>query len=385
MASKTAALLISTSLMAASAQDFPYPRPDKRYMAFQYLSGEDQAVAQNNLGYTPITWNVPGLAPVEQLGWWQFSEQQKNGAIALGFTENQWDCYINHYLTYTWSELTEAGLTDALGTLGWTQNSWEGSGDSPATESKWWGQLTTDEKNAARKLCYFQDNWNQVDMTPNNSYFPFPFPGFRYRPWDELSADFQDTAANSLSYDSDTWDTLGNNTAELNTYLNLDETERNGALDLGFYTHTWDCYMNHYDAYYWDSLYGSLLIAVEELGWTEDMWTNRDTYPDSEATFWADLTPQERAAATALCYFQESWDGEDLSTFYDYSTGLTKAMPSTTEVPADMDFSIFAGQGAPGSTWVPGQIATQQSSSNMKVVSASVTALALLVGSLLSM
>lgn len=82
-------------------------------------------------------------------------------------------------------------------------------------------------------------------MTPNNSYFPFPFPGFRYRPWDELSADFQDTAANSLSYDSDTWDTLGNNTAELNTYLNLDETERNGALDLGFYTHTWDCYMNH--------------------------------------------------------------------------------------------------------------------------------------------
>jgi hypothetical protein len=128
-----------------------------------------------------------------------------------------------------------------------------------------------------------------------------------------------------------------------------------------------------------------LLIAVEELGWTEDMWTNRDTYPDSEATFWADLTPQERAAATALCYFQESWDAEDLSTFYDYSTGLTKAIPSTTEVPADMDFSIFAGQGAPGSTWVPGQIATQQSSSNMRVVSASVTALALLVGSLLSM
>ena len=115
------------------------------------------------------------------------------------------------------------------------------------------------------------------------------------------------------------------------------------------------------------------------------MWTNRETYPDSEATYWDDLTPQERAAATALCYFKESWDGEDLNAFYDYSTGQTKAIPSTTEVPADMDFSIFGGQGAPGSSWVPGQLGNQpQSSSNMRVVSLGVTALAVVVGAFLS-
>jgi hypothetical protein len=116
------------------------------------------------------------------------------------------------------------------------------------------------------------------------------------------------------------------------------------------------------------------------------MWTNRDTYPDSEATYWDDLTPQERAAATALCYFKESWDGEELATFYDYSSGQTKAMPSTTQVPADMDFSIFAGEGNPGSDWVPGEIGTQpQSSSPMRAVSTVVTAVALFIGAFLSM
>lgn len=246
MASKTTALLFSTTLLSASAQEFPFPRPDKRYVPFGALSGEDQSTAQNALGYTSITWNVPGLAPVEKLGWWQFSAAQKAGAEALGYTENQWDCFINHYLTYTWDELAAEGLTGALETLGWTQNSWEGSGASPDSESKWWGQLTQTEKEAARKLCYFQDNWNQVDMTANNSYFPFPFPTFRYVPWSELSAETQDTASATLGYtEAGVWDSLGNNTAELNTYLNLDETERNGALELGFYTHTWDCFMNH--------------------------------------------------------------------------------------------------------------------------------------------
>ena len=270
MAAKiTSFLLCTVSFSSTTAQDFPYPRPDIRYTSFEALSVADQITVQNALDYTPITWNVHGLAPVETLGWWQFSSDQKAGAEALGFTENTWDCYINHYMTYTWDELAAFGLTSSIETLGWSQDSWEGNGESPDTESKWWGQLTNAEKDAARNLCYFEDNWNQADMTTNDSYFPFPFPALRYKPWSELSQDTKDTAADFLGYlDSDMWDTLGNNTAEFNTYLNLDATERKGALDLGFYTHTWDCFINHYDAYYWDSLHGSLLIAAEQVSCT---------------------------------------------------------------------------------------------------------------------
>lgn len=117
------------------------------------------------------------------------------------------------------------------------------------------------------------------------------------------------------------------------------------------------------------------------------MWENRTTYPDSEATFWEDLTPQERAAATALCYVRETWDGYELSEYYDASTGKTNAIPSTTAVPSDMDFSIFGGQGMPGSNWVLGTLGSQPppSSSNVRGVSLVATALALLVGAFLSM
>ena len=78
-----------------------------------------------------------------------------------------------------------------------------------------------------------------------------------------VNASTQNTASGLIQYNSTNWNMLGDNTAERNTFLNLDGTQREGALALGFYSHTWDCYMNHYEAYYWDSLYGSLLLAME--------------------------------------------------------------------------------------------------------------------------
>ncbi|KAL7517547.1 hypothetical protein ACHAWX_002466 [Stephanocyclus meneghinianus] len=385
MAPKTILLLSAALFPTAAAQNFPYEKPAKRYTPWQSLSSADQSTAESSLGYTPITWNVPALDPVEQFGWWQFTDAQKSGAQSLGLNEDQWDCFINHYTSYTWAELVQYDLSSAYETLGWSENSWEGNAATPASESKWWGQLTESEKEAANQLCYFQDNWNQVDMTANDSYFPFPFPAFRYVPWDELSGAVQDTVETKLGYTSaDDWNVLGNNTAEWNTFLNLDETQRAGALDLGFYTHTWDCFVNHYDALYWDSLYGSLLTAVETLGWNEESWTTRSTAtaPDTESTFWDDLSPQEKAAATALCYFKETWDGDDLTSFYDYSNKQTNAIPGNS-VPSDMDFSIFAGEWSPGSNWVPGQAGQPKSletTSSAKVVSTGALALAIAIG-----
>ena len=256
-------LLISSTLLATAAAQFPYEKPAKRFIDFNSLSATDQNTA-SSLGYTAATRNVPATASIEELGWWQFTDAQKSGAGALGFTEGQWDCFINHYLTYTWDDLIAEGKDAHFEALGWTQAAWEGSGDSPDTESKWWGQLTTSEKAAANQLCYFQENWNQVDMTPNPSYYPFPFPAFRYVPYDELSESDRSIAETSLGYTSaEKWDSWGSNPAESNTFLNLDSTERDGALELGFSMHQWNCFINHFDAMYWDSLYGATLIAVE--------------------------------------------------------------------------------------------------------------------------
>lgn len=71
-----------------------------------------------------------------------------------------------------------------------------------------------------------------------------------------------------------------------------------------------------------------------------------------------------------------------MTSFYDYSNKQTKAIPGNS-VPSDMDFSIFAGEGSPGSNWVPGQVGQPKSletTSSAKVVSTSALALAIAIG-----
>ena len=192
-------------------------------------------------------------------------------------------------------------------------------------------------------------------MNPNPGFLPHPMPNFRYRPWEELSSAAHKVAANTLGYTKDKWNNLGTALVERNTFLNLKEEERQGAMDLGFYVHTWDCFMNHYAAYYWSSFHEDLKVAIETLGWTEDLWaSDGQAAPDSERKAWALLTPEEKAAATRLCFFEETWDASPLPAWYDYDAEQHTAMRlATGPVPQDIDLGIFedtgyAGQ-APGS------------------------------------
>ena len=210
----------------------------------------------------------------------------------------------------------------------------------PQSEEKWWGQLTDEERSAANAICYFEDNWDGIDMNPNNGEFPYPKPDFRFVPWSELSSDIKDTAQTALGYDESTWDYLGTNIAERNVFNNLDSGQREGALEIGFYTHTWDCFMNHYNAYFWSSLYGDIKTAYETLGWTEDSWSEVEgsSPPDTQYTLWKDLTPEEKAAATDLCYFEETWNGSR-----SIKPDAANSAHSTLATSTVLAFALFIG------------------------------------------
>jgi hypothetical protein len=49
-----------------------------------------------------------------------------------------------------------------------------------------------------------------------------------------------------------------------------------------------------------------------DLGWTEQLWVSseEDAGPASEALYWDELSQAQRDAAGALCYFEETWNGE---------------------------------------------------------------------------
>ena len=234
---------------------------------------------------------------------------------------------------------------------------------------------------------FYEDNWDKIDMTPNPSFFPHPMPAFRYTPWAELDLVGQNVASGLMNYTQELWDNLGTNVVEKNTFLNLDSTARKGAMELGFYTHTWDCFMNHYLSYYWSSFHEDLKVAIETLGWTEEMWSDESgTSPTSEGTNWVDLTPEEKAAATRLCYFQESWDGEDLTSFYDYEGGKSDAEVGDGPVPKDINLDIFDDTGyvgkEPGSVG-GGDYTSAESENAASFVSSNVFVLVLTIGAYL--
>ena len=71
---------------------------------------------------------------------------------------------------------------------------------------------------------------------------------------------------------------------------------------------------NHFQSYTWEDLafYG-LDMPLADLGWTASSWENLEPPPASESMHWKDLADWERAAASELCYFRESWDMMDMT------------------------------------------------------------------------
>ena len=73
----------------------------------------------------------------------------------------------------------------------------------------------------------------------------------------------------------------------------------------------WDCWMNHYFDYFWEELLDDdLQEYFVILGWTQEMWDEESGVPLSEDLAWEELSDQQQAAATYICYFPDLWNME---------------------------------------------------------------------------
>jgi hypothetical protein len=155
-------------LAPISVEDIPYP--DFRFVAWRDSKPLTHALA-SVLGYTRSTWNIPGTNGIEYLSY-ETIELTLDGEIVeaindLEFTEAGWDCWVNHYFDYDWVELEQLSTSNAFVALGWKSETWvdENEDSWPDTESKHWFELTSEERIAARKLCYDQELWDQIPIT----------------------------------------------------------------------------------------------------------------------------------------------------------------------------------------------------------------------------
>lgn len=138
--------------------------PKKRFTDWSTLSAEDTAIAENDLGYIKYSWNVVGENDIEK---WAFSDLYTSEAAAvnsLGISKEQWDCWVNHYKGYYWSDLETMGITSHLEVLGWNESMWDGDGTEPSTEEYYWAVLSVEQQEAAKHICYIEELWDGIPL-----------------------------------------------------------------------------------------------------------------------------------------------------------------------------------------------------------------------------
>ncbi|KAL7540132.1 hypothetical protein ACHAXR_009881 [Thalassiosira sp. AJA248-18] len=292
---------------------FSMEKPEFRYVHWMEMDFEKREVADGGLKYSGLSWNVLGLDTIESRGWGGLTSYEREAAEKVGFTELSWDCWQNHFKSYSWDELEFYGLDFPYLALGWTELSWNGVEPAPPSKSMTWKELTQDERTAASaSLCYFKDNWDGIDMTPNNGPFLFPKVKQRYVEWDNLSEDFRNVASDSLQYNEATWNNLGTAAIEKRSWEQLTGRQKSDAISMGFYQRTWDCFHNHYRSYEWDDLDRDSRDSLQVLGWNEELWEENSEEPSSYENEWSRLSENEQSVASVLCFFEDNWDGNSL-------------------------------------------------------------------------
>lgn len=148
---------------AHNSRDIPIPM--FRFDPWDELTPEMKALAKK-AHYNEKNWNTLNSKNDENRDFETIGKSHPGTVKALkemGFTEDQWDCYMSHYSTYEWDELKVAGVQGHYRNLGYTHKMWD-EDDKPDVMGRYWPDLTDTQQNAAYELCYFRETWDEVSL-----------------------------------------------------------------------------------------------------------------------------------------------------------------------------------------------------------------------------
>ncbi|KAL7525514.1 hypothetical protein ACHAXR_001042, partial [Thalassiosira sp. AJA248-18] len=142
---------------------FPYPYPYTRFTRWTELETFERDIARS-LDYARNSWDNLEILYLESNRFIDLNVQQQQSISSLGMDENMWDCYVNHYNGYYWSDLQAAGAAQYYAVLGWSEESWEEGIGLPATEDMYWEELSEVQQEAGHMLCYFRNSWDWISL-----------------------------------------------------------------------------------------------------------------------------------------------------------------------------------------------------------------------------
>jgi hypothetical protein len=219
-------------------QSLPTPYPYFRYRVWEDLE-ETQRSQAVTVGWTEETWNSPFASDLAYNSFGDLGDDARTALLAMGFSEETYDCYVDHYYGYTWEELQEYDMAQYFEELGWTQILFEQGNQPPMWSEGDWSLLNDVQKAAADELCWFQEIWESTPLSDwAGSYY---LPAFRYQPWEDLTLK-QGTFATSVGWTADNWNVPGTADFESFAFDDLTDAQKDGLRGLGFWhAEQYDC------------------------------------------------------------------------------------------------------------------------------------------------
>jgi hypothetical protein len=155
-----------------------YPYPDFRFTPWSDID-ENTLTHAITLMYDEESWNLPMSNDIEFYSIFTINatlpEEQLMAIFDMGMTEDVWDCWVNHYVDFSWEDFIFYNFTDPWVALGWDETSWASFDESdwPESEFKKWDELTIEERLALKDLCYRQES---IDKLPITEWVATPSP-----------------------------------------------------------------------------------------------------------------------------------------------------------------------------------------------------------------
>jgi hypothetical protein len=333
-----------------------------------------EKAAAIQLGFNEKSWEGEETTNLGDLEWKDLTDKQRGAATRLGFNKQSWNCvedaheanvkagrskHTTHKFSNTmtvwdrtmllecdapvgakaWNELNDKEKSAAQ-KLGFNQKSWEG--ETPAAiDDLYWSELSAQQRQEATALGYNKQSWDcaadahEANVKLGVSKHSVHKFGHSMTVWDktllsscdapvgaktwtELSSKEQ-AAAKALGFTQKSWE--GEEAAAIDdlTWSDLSDKQQAQAITLGYNKKSWDCVEGAHEA---QVKSGASKHSIHKFSHKMTVW---DTQVLSQCSApvgvksWGDLDSKEKAAAKALGFTQESWEGEELATIDDLS------------------------------------------------------------------
>ena len=192
------------------------------------------------LGHNQESWDSEATSSIEELPWAQLTDAQKNAAMIVGYNEQSWnaaeeeEAALANINDTVWVNLPP-DIQLALMVLGHNQNSWDSEATSSVEELPW-GQLTTEQKDAARIIGYNRLSWNAAKQEEQQQQETNIIDDTL---WVDLPPDIQ-LALMVLGHNQNSWDNEATSSVEELPWSQLTAQQKNAAMIMGFDEQSWN-------------------------------------------------------------------------------------------------------------------------------------------------